>query len=370
MKRIVPLLIGFLVVGAFVWTLVFLYKKSQEKPVVFETGEAVTADIVKKTVATGAIVPRREIEIKPRVSGVLEELYVEAGKPVVKGQKIAKIKIVPNMVNLSSAEAAVKQARITFTNAASELARNEDLFRQNLISEAERSRARLEHELRSQELAAATDNLQLIKSGASKSSGKVSNVVSSTVEGMVIDVPVKLGASVTETNTFNEGTTIASVADMNDMIFEGNVDESEVGKIKEGMELSIQVGALESERFQGVLEYIAPKGVLVDGAIQFQIRAAIKQKEDVFIRAGYSANADIVLERRDGVLAVDEALLQFSDDKTPFVEVLVGPQQFERRDLEVGLSDGVRIQILSGVGKDDKIKKPLGAGPSPGRQGA
>jgi HlyD family secretion protein len=182
-------------------------------------------------------------------------------------------------------------------------------------------------------------------------------VVTSTVDGMVIDVPVKLGVSVTESNNFNPGTTIASVADMGDMIFQGKVDESEVGKVKEGMKLKIKIGAIENQEFDGDLEYIAPKGVQAEGAIQFEIKASIVPREGVFIRAGYSANADIVLERRDKVLAVREALLQFEDEK-PYVEVETAPQIFERRDVKVGLSDGLNIEILGGIDKDAKIKKP------------
>jgi HlyD family secretion protein len=362
MKKLVPIAIGALLLVLFAGTLLFLYRKSQADPVVFQTEKPLTATIVKKSVATGSLLPRREIEIKPRVSGVIETLFVEPGAQVVAGQEIARIKIIPNMVSLNNAEAAVEAARIGHQNAVKELSRYQTLFHQQLISESELSRFRVEAELRKQELGATSSNLQLIKSGAAKGSKKVSNVVLSEVDGMVIDVPVKEGTSVTETNNFNPGSTIAVIADMNDMIFQGRVDESEVGKIKEGMSLEIVVGAVEKQKLEGTLEYIAPKGTEVEGAIQFEIKAAIKPVGDLFLRAGYSANADIVLDKRENVLAIQEALLQFDDKESPFVEVEVGPQKFEKRPVKVGLSDGVKIEVLEGITAEVVLKRPPTAG--------
>jgi HlyD family secretion protein len=366
MRKVVPIAIGVLLLVLFGGTLLFLYSKSQADPVVFETETPFRATIVKKTVATGSLVPRREIEIKPRVSGVIEKLFVEPGNPVKAGQEIARIKIIPNMVSLNAAESSVNTARIGFENAKKELARYETLFKEQLISETEVAQFRLQFELRRQELSSASSNLQLIKSGAARGSSMVSNRVLSEVDGMVIDVPVKEGTSVTETNNFNPGTTIALVADMNDMIFLGRVDESEVGKIKEHMKLEIVVGAIEKHKIEGELEYIAPKGMAVEGAIQFEIKAAIKPVKDLFIRAGYSANADIVLDRRNEVLAINESLLQFDEQKKPFVEVEVGDQKFEKRPVEVGLSDGVKIEILKGLDEKAAIKRPAAAGPPGG----
>jgi HlyD family secretion protein len=371
MKRLVPIAIVVAIAGTFVWTLLFLYRKSQADPVVFETESPVYMNLVKKTVATGAIVPRQEVEIKPRVSGIVDKLFVEAGAIVKEGDPLARIRIVPNVVSLNEAEAAVQAARITFNNASREVDRAEKLFGQNLLAAAELERARFDHELRKQELVAAEDNLQLVRSGASRKGGKVSNVVTSTMDGMVIQVGatganavvVKEGTSVTETNNFNAGTTIAVVANMNDMIFQGKVDESEVGKIKQGMELDIVIGAVDKRRFKGTLEYISPKGVEFEGAIQFEIRAAIVESpKDVFIRANYSANADIVLAKRDNVLTIREALLQFDKDGKPFVEVETGPQKFEKRAVEIGISDGLNVEIVRGLTKDEKVKKPEGIG--------
>lgn len=357
MKRAIPIILGVAILAAFAWTLVFLYKKSQAKTVVFETETAFEADIVKKTVATGAIVPRQEIEIKPRVSGVISKLAVEPGAYVKKGDLLAEIRIIPDSVTLNRAQSTVRQAKISYDNARQELSRHQSLFDQRVISASELNQFKVDFQLKQQEYQSAVSNLQLVRDGAARGKGQANTEVRSTVEGMVLIVPVKVGESVIESNTFNPGTTIAAIADMNDMIFQGKVDESEVGKIAEGMELSINIGAIEKQRFAGKLEYIAPKGVLEEGAIQFEIKAAIEMNKDVFIRAGYSANADIVLDRATGVLAVNESVLSFDDGK-PYVEVEVAPQTFERRDVEVGLSDGIKIEIKKGIAKTDALKKP------------
>ena len=356
MKKIITILIVTILVASFIGTGFFLYQKSVEAPVVYETDSLFVADIVKKTVATGSIVPRREIALKSQVSGVVETIYVEAGEVVKEGQLIAKIKIIPDVVALSNAEASVKNALINFKNNETELNRQKSLFEQKVISEQEYKRILLDFQLAEQALETAENNLQLIKEGASKKSGSVSNQVRSTAEGMVLDVPVKEGTFVIESNTFNEGTTIASVADMNEMIFEGKVDESEVGKLKEGMDLALVIGALDTEKFQATLEFISPKGVEEEGAIQFPVKAEVKLQEDAFLRAGYSANADIVLDQRDSVLAIREANIIFEGDKT-FVEVQTAPQQFEKREITTGLSDGLNIEVLKGLVKEDKVKK-------------
>lgn len=366
-RRLLPPLLALAVLGGFVWTLYFLYEKSQQKPIVYETATPQRTDIVEKTVASGAIVPRREVAIKPRVSGVVEKLYVEPGNQVKQGDKIAKIKIIPNVVTLNAAEARLESAKISLASSEKEYERIKKLLGLQLVSQSEFARAELDYNLARQEVQAAGSNLQLVREGAARGSGKVSNVVASTVDGMVIEVPVKEGTSVIETNNFNEGTTIASVADMKDMIFQGRVDESEIGKVTEGMPVSISVGALERTRFQGALEYISPKGVDNEGTIEFEVRAAVELKEGTFVRANYSANADIILERRDDVLAIRESLVQFDRGK-PYVEVETAPQVFERRKVKLGLSDGLNVEVLEGVSRTDKIKQN-GVGPD-GRDGA
>ncbi len=356
MKKFFKIVFALLLFGLFVGTIYFLYSKSEEVPVVYKTTGTMTTDIIKKTVATGAIVPRKEIDIKPQVSGIIDEIYVEAGQRIAKGDQIALVKIIPNMVSLNNAENRVRQAKISLENAQLDLNRNKQLRDESVIAAAEFQQFEIAYKTAKEELKAAQDNLELIKKGETSSNKTATNrLIRSTIAGMVLDVPVEEGNSVIEANTMNEGTTVASVADMSDLVFEGKVDESEVGKIKEGMDLILRIGAIENESFEAVLEYISPKGVEEDGAIQFEIKAAIKLKENQFIRAGYSANADIVLERRDDVLAISEALLQFDGDSA-FVEVLVGEQEFEKRYVTTGLSDGINIELKDGVSKDDQFK--------------
>jgi len=259
---------------------------------------------------------------------------------------------------LNQAESTLKTAKINYENAQIEMERQKKLYEDNVISEVEFNQFKLDFKLTQQSLDAAENNLELIKEGASKRSGTVSNLVRSTVEGMVLDVPVKEGSFVIETNTFNDGTTIATIADMNEMIFEGKIDESEVGKLKENMELILKVGALEDVSFIAYLECISPKGVEENGAIQFPIRAKVHLKSDQFLRSGYSANADIVLDKRDSILAVNEGNLIFENDKR-YVEVETDKQKFEKREVKTGLSDGINIEIVDGLSKDDRIKKVI-----------
>lgn len=362
-RRVLPWLLSLVILGAFAWTLVFLYQKSKEEPQIFKTASPERRTIIQKTVAAGAIVPRREVSIKPRVSGIVQRLAVVPGQFVRAGDVIAEIKIVPNVVNLNTAESRLAAAEISLKTRKREYQRLRELKQQSLVAEAEFNRSELDYQLAEQEVAAAGNNLQLIKEGAIRGSGKVSNVVTSTVQGMVIDVPVKIGGSVIESNNFNEGTTIASVADMKDMIFQGFVDESEVGKLAEGMTASIAIGALSGQKFEGKLEYISPKGTSREGTIEFEVRAALQIPPGSFVRANYSANADIILDRRDSVLAINERLLQFENGR-PYVEVQSGAQRYERRPLELGLSDGITVEVLTGLAADDSIKVPLGV-PAP-----
>jgi HlyD family secretion protein len=358
-KRIVKITLGLALLGVFIWTFYFLFKKSEEMPVTFQTLTAFDTIIVKKTVAAGNVIPRKEVNMKSQVSGIIEKMYVVAGQEIKQGDIIARVKIIPNMVNLANAENRLNQAEISYENAKNEYERNALLFKQEVISQADILPSELKLKSGKEELSAAENNLQLIKEGVTKSAGSATNtLIRSTISGMVLDVPIKEGSNVIESNTFNEGTTIASVANMGEMIFEGKVDESEVGKIKQGMPLILTIGAIDSESFTANLEYIAPKGVTENGAIQFMIRAAInKSKGGSFLRAGYSANADIILDKRTKVLAVPEMVLQFEKDKT-FVELEIAPNKFQKRFLKTGLSDGVNIEVLEGINKTDKIKIP------------
>ena len=358
LKKTLLILVAVVLVAAFAGTFWFLWAKSQEPPVVWGTETPFTTDIVKKTVATGAVVPRKEVDIKPQVSGIVRQLFVEPGEIIEEGALIAKVGIVPDMISLANAENRVNQAKINLENAVTEYQRNRELFEQGVTSEAAFKIYDIDLKRAREELSASEDSLAVIREGARKKAKYTTNtLVRATAAGMVLDVPVEEGDSVIEANTFNDGTTIAIVADMDEMIFEGQVDESEVGKLREGMELLLTVGAVETETFRAALEFIAPKGVEEEGAIQFKIRAAVNLKEDVFVRANYSANADIVLDRREETLAIQESWLQF-DDEGSYVELEIGPQEFERRAVETGLSDGINIEVVSGLAETDRVKDP------------
>lgn len=355
---LIPLIILIVLITAgAIYTFFFLHDKEQEDPMKFKTETPQVTNIIQKTVATGSVVPRKEILIKPQVSGIIREIFVEAGDTVREGDLIARIKVIPDMLSLSNAENRLNRAKISLENAQIDFDRNKKLLEQGVISPADFQPFELSLKQAREEVVAAEDNLQIVKEGVARSSGvETTTLIRSTISGMVLDVPVKEGNSVIEANNFNEGTTIASVADMVDLIFDGKVDESEVEKLEAGMPLILRVGAIESGAFDAVLEYIAPKGVEENGAVQFQIKASVKLSAGQFIRAGYSANADVVLGRRDSVLAISEALVQFDKEQKSFVEVLTAPDTYERRDVKLGMSDGMMVEVLEGVAKEDQIK--------------
>ncbi|MBL7930444.1 MAG: efflux RND transporter periplasmic adaptor subunit [Bacteroidia bacterium] len=358
LKKIRNIFLIVLLVIVFIWTFYFLYQKSQKPPEVFNTISPFDTSIVKKTVATGSVTPRKEVNMKSQVSGIIEKLYIEAGQQIKQGDIIAKIKIIPNMLNLANAENRLNSAKLNFDNSRLEYERNKTLFDQSVISRAEFQAFELRLKTSGEELSAAENQLQIIKEGVSKSSGAVSNtMVKATISGMVLDVPVKEGGQVIESNTFNEGTTIASVANMGEMIFEGKLDESEVGKVKTGMDIVLTIGAIDKESFNAKLEYIAPKGITENGAIQFLIRASISKNKDAFLRAGYSANADIILARKDKVLSIPESVLQFEKEKA-YVEIETKPNVFEKKFIKTGLSDGINIEVTEGLKRENKIKQP------------
>lgn len=357
MKKIFKILGIVILVGIFGGTIYFLYTKSKKAPEVYETKNPFVSNVIRKTVATGSVVPRKEIEIVPQVSGIIDELYIVAGDFVKKDQVIAKIKIIPDMVNLNNAENRLNRAKLNADDAKIDIDRQQKLFDQKVISYEEYKRSKVTYDASREELSAAENNLDLIKNGVTKKATTATNtLVRSTVNGMVLDVPIKEGNSVIQSNTFNNGTAICTVADMQDMIFKGKVDETEVGKIKEGMNIELEIGAIEKDKFGAVLEYIAPKGKEENGAIQFEIKANVVLKENQFIRAGYSANANIVLEKKDSVLVIPEGLLKFEKD-TSFVEIETAtPQIFEKRKVKTGISDGINIEVTEGLTKTDKVK--------------
>jgi HlyD family secretion protein len=354
-----------------VWLGFYFYNKGKSDPIVYKTEKVFVTDITKKSVATGSIVPRKEVQIKPQASGVIEALFVEAGQQVKSGQLIARVKLVQSIsgrnndqISFNSARNQVESSKINLDNAKIELDRQQKLYDQKVISQREYNQFLLDYNSRKEAYGTAENNLRLVNQGILQNSGAVSNEIYSTVDGTVLDVPVKVGTSVIERNNFNEGTTIASIADMNSLVFEGKIDESEVGKIKEGMELALNIGAIEGKTFKAVLEYISPKGVEKEGAIKFDIRAQLDLKPGDNLRAGYSANADIVLEKKNKVTAIKESMLQFGKGEkgkdSTFVEILTTekPQKFKKQLVKTGISDGINIEILSGIKKEDKIKVP------------
>lgn len=358
MKKSVTIIILLLIVIVFGGSMYYLYQKNSEDPVVYETEQPSKQNIIKKAVATGSILPLEEVLIKPNISGVIEEIYVEGGDYVKSGDLLAKIKVVPNLNALNDARNAIDEAKINLDDQKRNYERQLSLFNKGVISKADLERAQVTYDQAKQSYGAANKRYDIVRTGTTSGFRNAANtLIKSTVSGMVLEVPVEVGNQVIESNNFNEGTTIAAVADVEKMIFEGMVDESEVGKIKEDLPLEITVGAIEDQVFDAVLDYIAPKGKEENGAIQFEIKGTLKKQEEVFIRAGLSANASIILARADSVLALKEALIQFDGEtKEPYVEIETSDQQFERKDIELGISDGIFVEVKSGLTADDKVK--------------
>ncbi|ARV09443.1 efflux transporter periplasmic adaptor subunit [Winogradskyella sp. PC-19] len=374
MKRTTTVIVLVVIVLAFAASLYYLWDKNQENPVTYTTQTASKETIIVNTVATGSIVPEEEILIKPNISGVIEEVYVEAGEFVKQGDLIAKIRVIPNVSSLTSSKNniasnrnSLQTAEINFKTQKSLYDRQKQLFDKGVISANDFDQVNNTYLQAKQrvdqakiDLQQSRQNYDIIKTGTTSGLGNIAQTqVRATVSGMVLDVPVKEGNQVIEANNFNEGTSIASLADISKMIFEGKVDESEVGKIKEGLPLEITVGAIENKKFDAVLDYIAPKGIAENGAIQFEIEGSLKELDSTqtFIRAGLSANASIILEKAENVLAIKEALVQYdTKTKKPFVEIEVGDQDYERREVELGISNGIFVEVKSGISETDKIK--------------
>ncbi|MDY5086125.1 MAG: efflux RND transporter periplasmic adaptor subunit [Prevotella sp.] len=361
MKKYSKLIMAALIAVVFIGTFVFLYQKSQPKPVVYSEFTPKVTDISKVTVITGKIEPRDEVSVKPQISGIITHLYKQAGDMVSAGEVIAKVKVIPDMGQLSSAEARVRLAGINLKQAQVDFDREESLYRQRLVSEEEYDKQKQALSQAREEMAAAQDALEVVRDGVSKSNANASStLIRSTISGLILDVPVKVGNTVVLSNTFNDGTTIATVANMNDLIFRGNIDETEVGRLVEGMPMKITVGALQDLRFDAVLEYVSPKAVENNGANQFEVKAAVTAVRDGKIRSGYSANAEIVLAKAEGVLSVPESAIEFSGDST-FVYVVGGAGEqktYRRTQVVTGLSDGVNIEIKSGITTKDKVRGP------------
>jgi HlyD family secretion protein len=358
MKKGVTVAILIFIAVVFFGALYYLYAKNQQSPVVFQTDKPEMKTIVKTTIATGNIVPDEEVLIKPNISGIIEEVFIKAGDHIKAGDPIAKIRVVANVSSLSNSQNQVVAAKIELDNQEKNFQRQKTLFDKGVISANDFQAAETAYKQSKQTYTASKQGLDIVKTGTASGLGNYANtMIRSTVNAMVLDVPVKVGNQVIESNNFNEGTTIATLADVGRMIFVGKVDESEVGKIKVNLPVEITVGAIENKKFTGKLNYIAPKGKAENGAIQFEIKGALTNRDTTFIRAGLSANASIILERADNVLAIKESLVQF-EDKTqkPYVEVETEGQKFEKRPLQLGVSDGIYVRVKSGVKAGEKIK--------------
>lgn len=361
MNKIVKYVIIALLVLAALWAAVFFIKSNSKSSITYETQKPFISSIEKKTVATGKVVPEDEVEIKPQISGIIEKIYLEEGAKVKAGDLIAKIKIVPNEQSLNQSRGRVRNAEIALNNTTIEYNRNKALFDKGVISSQDFNNLQLQLDQSKQELSNSQADYQIIRRGSAGGSATANTNIRATVSGTILEIPVEEGDQVIQSNNFNDGTTVASIADLTKMIFEGKVDEGEVGKLKVGTPLKISLGAVEGAELDAKLKFIAPKGVEETGAVQFKIEGDVEVKDDIFIRAGYSANASIVLEKKDDILVISEALLQF-DKKTdkPYVEIAVGSvgeQKWERKDIEIGISDGVNVEVVSGLTEDDEVKQ-------------
>ena len=339
------------------FSIAFFVKSNSTSAIQYETQTLITATIEDKIVATGKVLPEDEVNVVPQIAGIIQELYVEEGDEILTGDLIAKIKVVPNEQTLNSAEGRVKSAQIVMNNSKIEYERNKVLYEKEIISDQDFNSATLRYNQDMQNLSNAKSDLQIIKLGSSGGSTITNTNVRATVSGTILEIPVEEGDQVIQANTFNAGTIIATIADLNKMIFEGQVDEGEVGKLKVDMPLVVTLGAIEGKEYEAKLRLIAPKGTEVAGAIQFKIEGEVYLDDEYVVRAGYSANASIVANKKEDVLAISEALLQYdSKTKKPYVEIETSSQKFERKNVKLGISDGVNAELISGVSKTDKIK--------------
>ena len=335
----------------------FFIKSNSKSSIVYDTQTLITTSIEEKIVATGKVLPEDEVNIVPQIAGIIQEILVEEGDEIFAGDLIARIKVVPNEQTLNSAEGRVKNAQIVMKNSEIEFERNQALFKKEIISEQEYNASELRYNQDMQNLSNSKSDLQIIKLGSSGGSTITNTNIRATVSGTILEIPVEEGDQVIQANTFNAGTIIATIADLNKMIFEGQVDEGEVGKLTVGMPLIVTLGAIENKEYEAKLRLIAPKGTEVAGAIQFKIEGEVYLDDEYVVRAGYSANASIITDKKSDITAISEALLQYdSETKKPYVEVETSSQKFVRRDVKLGISDGVNAELLSGVKKSDKIK--------------
>lgn len=355
------LIIAVIIALIFIGTFVFLYQKSQPEPVVYNEFTTKMGDVSKTTLITGKIEPRNEVNVKPQISGIITDIYKEAGDIVKAGEVIAKVKVIPDMSQLSSAESRVRLAEINAKQAQVDYDRDKVLFDKHLITAESFDKVSQTLHQAQEEVKAANDALEVVRDGVSKSNASASStLIRSTISGVILDIPVKVGNTVILSNTFNDGTTIATLANMKDLIFRGNIDETEVGQLSIGVPMKITIGALQDVKLSASLEYISPKAVENNGANQFEIKAAIDVKGAKELRSGYSANAEIVLQTAKNVLTIPESAVEFNGDST-FVYLVKGKGEqktYERHPVTIGISDGVNIEIKKGLSSKDVVRGP------------
>lgn len=359
MKKNFRILLWVIIALAFIGTFVFLFVNSKEKPTVYEIVTPDTGTIEQTTVLTGSIEPRDEILIKPQISGIITKINVKPGDMVHEGDVIAVIKVIPDASMLSEAESRVEVARIALDDARLKHERNTMLYERKVISREEYENTEAALDKANAELEAARDAVNIVKQGVSRYNASEANTqVRATITGLVLDVPVKVGSSVIQANTFNDGTTIATVADMNNLIFKGTADETEVGSLSVGMPATITVGAIPDFSAEASIEYISPKGTQSNGANTFEVRTAVSGDTDNNLRAGYSANATVAIKRTGNVMRVPESIVEFSGDST-FVYVLtdsIPNQTFRRTQIVTGTSDGLNIEVKSGIESTTRLR--------------
>lgn len=351
MKRVFRWIFIVLLIAGVVATFFMLWKRQQPKPEHYDVLRVERSSLEKRTIVTGKVEPRDEVAVKAQIQGLVAEIYKEAGQRVMKGEAIAKIRVVPDMQALSSAESRVRLAEMSLRNVRQIWERDSALYVKRVIAREDYDASELQYVKAMEEMKTASDNLSIVKEGvtaAAKESGNT--IVRSSINGTILEVPVRVGNSVQSVGTFSEGTTIATVADMSDMLFVGKMDETEVGKLHEGMPMTLIIGALNDKRFNASLEYISPKGTESNGAMMFEIRAAVSIPDSVQVRAGYSANAEIVLDSRTDVLTLAESAVEIAGDSA-FIQLLTdtATQAVERHAVTTGMSDGINIEITSGV---------------------
>ena len=361
MKKFLKIFAGVLFAALLLGTFLFLWQKTRPVKVVYTIVEPKLDTLKQFVVATGKVEPRDEVMIKPQISGIISDVYKEAGQLVRKGEVIATVKVVPEMGQLSRADSRVSVAEISLAQTRRVYDRTTALHEKGVVADEEAEQGRTALEKAEEELQNAKENLEIVKNGISSRFKELSNTqIRSTIDGMILDVPIKVGNSVIQANTFNDGTTIATVADMSNMLFRGNVDETDVGKLHEGMPVKLTIGALQNVELDAALEYVSPKATEDNGVILFEVKAAVTIPADVFVRAGYSANASVMIQSREGVLTLPESTVEFEGDKT-YVYVLTSAegaeeQTFDKHDVKIGLSDGMNIEITEGVTAGEKIR--------------